>query len=95
MSQTTVTTTQDAPRIVTLDTGATVVVNSQESTSLEKIPIIDVARIFSDRLEDRQAVAEEVRNAARNIGFFYIVNHVCENQSFSNVNQLTVGRQGD
>jgi hypothetical protein len=75
MSQTT-TATQEMPRIVTLDTGAQYKVNSNQATTLEKIPVIDVARIFSDKVEDRQAVADEVRDAAKNIGFFYMVNHV-------------------
>jgi hypothetical protein len=78
MSQT-ATTTKEMPRIVTLDTGAQYRVNSNQATTLEKIPVIDIARIFSDKLEDRQAVAEEVRDAAKNIGFFYVVNHVSRN----------------
>lgn len=40
-----------------------------------EIPIIDVSSIFSSSLEDRQYVAQQVRNAATNTGFFYIKNH--------------------
>lgn len=32
--------------------------------------------MYSGKLEDRQAVARQVREAAHNIGFFYVVNHV-------------------
>ncbi|KAK2592640.1 hypothetical protein QQS21_009667 [Conoideocrella luteorostrata] len=38
-------------------------------------PVIDITRIFSSCLEDRQAVAREVHNAATSNGFFYISNH--------------------
>lgn len=61
---------------VTMMNGASFTYNSNVSTTLEKIPIIDAARIWSDKLEDRMAVAEEVRAASREIGFFYLVNHV-------------------
>ncbi|BDD62781.1 hypothetical protein MAP00_007742 [Monascus purpureus] len=36
---------------------------------------IRISRIYSDSLEDRQAVADEIRTAATTIGFFYIKNH--------------------
>ncbi|TWU78450.1 hypothetical protein ED733_008882 [Metarhizium rileyi] len=38
-------------------------------------PVIDISRIFSPSLVDRRAVASELRDAAMNIGFFYISNH--------------------
>ncbi|KAI5917423.1 2OG-Fe(II) oxygenase [Camillea tinctor] len=40
-----------------------------------EIPIIDIAGIFSTALSDRAKVATEIRDAATNIGFFYIKNH--------------------
>ena len=49
---------------------------SNISTNLEKIPVIDATKIWSQHLEDRQAAAEEIREASRTIGFFYLVNHV-------------------
>ncbi len=77
MSQTTtITEGQKGLRTVTLNTGSVYTFNSNESTTLEKIPIIDASRIWSEKLEDRQAVAEEIREASRNIGFFYLINHV-------------------
>ncbi|XXH04180.1 hypothetical protein Hte_010593 [Hypoxylon texense] len=76
MSQTTtITEGQTGVRTVTLNTGSVYTFNSNESTTLEKIPIIDASRIWSEKLEDRQAVAEEIREASRNIGFFYLINH--------------------
>ncbi|KAL6692296.1 hypothetical protein J3F84DRAFT_383569 [Trichoderma pleuroticola] len=40
-----------------------------------EIPIIDISPIFSPSLDERQAVAQQVRAAAQNMGFFYIKNH--------------------
>lgn len=40
-----------------------------------EVPLIDVSGIFSESLEDRQAVAQKVRDAATNNGFMYIQNH--------------------
>lgn len=64
------------PRTVTLHNGQVLKFESNISTNLEKIPVIDARRIWCDRLEDRQAVAEEIREASRSIGFFYLLNHV-------------------
>ncbi|PHH87698.1 hypothetical protein CDD83_8530 [Cordyceps sp. RAO-2017] len=43
--------------------------------SPSEIPIIDVSAIFSESLDERRAVAQQVRAAATNTGFFYIRNH--------------------
>ncbi|CAG9978010.1 unnamed protein product, partial [Clonostachys byssicola] len=76
MSQTIVDTRADTKvRIVKLQNGDVFSFNSNISTELEKIPVIDASRIWSDKLEDRKAVAEEIRDASRNIGFFYLINH--------------------
>lgn len=40
-----------------------------------EIPIINISGIFSPVLEDRKAVARQIRAAATNNGFFYIRNH--------------------
>ncbi|PTB63160.1 Clavaminate synthase-like protein [Trichoderma citrinoviride] len=40
-----------------------------------EIPVIDISPTFSDSLQDRKAVAQQVRAAAQNMGFFYIKNH--------------------
>lgn len=39
------------------------------------IPVIDVSRIFSTDVSDRQAVANQLREACINVGFFYVQNH--------------------
>lgn len=77
MSQTTVgTRSESTVRTVKLQNGDVFSFNSNISTESEKIPVIDASRVWSDKLEDRKAVAEEIRDASRNIGFFYLVNHV-------------------
>lgn len=76
MSQTATATASETPRKITVLNGTTYTFNSNISTTLEQIPIIDGAGIWSENLEDRKAVAEEIRTASREIGFFYLVNHV-------------------
>jgi isopenicillin N synthase-like dioxygenase len=39
------------------------------------IPVINIAGIFSVTLEDRQAVATEIRDACTRVGFFYVEGH--------------------
>jgi isopenicillin N synthase-like dioxygenase len=63
------------PRTITLHNGQVFSVNSNTASTLERIPIIDVSRIYSDDIRDRMNVAEEIREASKNIGFFYMVNH--------------------
>ena len=41
----------------------------------EEIPIIDLTPLYSSDLEDRKALAKEIRAAGLNTGFFYIKNH--------------------
>lgn len=40
-----------------------------------EIPIIDISSVFSTSLASRKTVAEQIRSAAMNTGFFYITNH--------------------
>lgn len=63
-------------KTVTLQNGKVFSFNSNESTDIDIIPIIDASKLWSDDLNDRQAVADEIRSASREIGFFYLVNHV-------------------
>lgn len=66
---------EEAPKTITLHNGQTFKFNSNVTSTLDHIPIIDVSRIYSDNLEDRKAVAEEIRTASKEIGFFYMINH--------------------
>ncbi|WP_404787638.1 isopenicillin N synthase family dioxygenase [Altericista sp. CCNU0014] len=43
--------------------------------AFSSIPIIDIGGLRSKDLGDRKAVAEQIRQASRNAGFFYIANH--------------------
>jgi isopenicillin N synthase-like dioxygenase len=47
----------------------------------EEIPVIDLTHLYSDKLEDRKALAKEIRAAAVNTGFFYIKNHGIEEEN--------------
>lgn len=67
---------QKAPASIRLHNGQTFQPTSNESESLEHIPIIDIAGVFSDDVQARKGVAETIRKAAHKIGFFYIINHV-------------------
>ncbi|KAI1070257.1 hypothetical protein LB507_010368 [Fusarium sp. FIESC RH6] len=69
------TTPTSTAKTVTLQNGNVFSFNSNQSTELDIIPVIDASRIWSDKLEDRQAVADEIRTASQEIGFFYLVNH--------------------
>ncbi|KAG9622888.1 putative gibberellin 3-beta hydroxylase, partial [Aureobasidium melanogenum] len=76
MSQTTIITeSKESLRTVRLHNGDTFTFTSNIATDLENIPVIDAARIWSDEIEDRKAVAEEIRIASHEIGFFYLINH--------------------
>ena len=76
MSTTTTLETPPQPALnLTLGNGQKIYFHSDDSIEADEIPVIDIRGIFSDRLEDRQAVAAQVREAAHRIGFFYIVNH--------------------
>lgn len=60
---------------LTLQNGQSIHYHSDISIDADEIPVIDISRIYSDNIEDRKAVAEQVREAAHRIGFFYITNH--------------------
>lgn len=50
-----------------------------------EVPVIDVSGMFSNKLSERQAVAEQVRKACTGMGFFYIVNHGIPESSVENL----------
>ncbi|KAK4963087.1 hypothetical protein LTR10_000715 [Elasticomyces elasticus] len=57
--------------ILTLPSGQTVTVQSEASLDVDEIPIIDVSAIWSDDIEAKKAIAEQIREACHRIGFFY------------------------
>jgi isopenicillin N synthase-like dioxygenase len=63
------------PLNLTLGNGQQIWFHSDESIEADEIPVIDIQGIFSDDIQKRIAVAEQIREAAHRIGFFYIVNH--------------------
>ncbi|KIW63091.1 hypothetical protein PV04_09968 [Phialophora macrospora] len=71
-----------APQQITLQNGMTITTLTNVSKETDQIPIIDFAGIYSPKLEDRQAVATQVREAASKIGFFYAINHGVDTSSF-------------
>ncbi|WP_051219294.1 isopenicillin N synthase family dioxygenase [Oceanobacter kriegii] len=43
--------------------------------AFQALPVINVAGLFSDSLDERQAVAGQLGQAAREVGFFYVTGH--------------------
>ncbi|EXJ69809.1 uncharacterized protein A1O5_06880 [Cladophialophora psammophila CBS 110553] len=75
MSQVATQIEENNPLVIKLQNGQTLHVESNEAIDANEIPIIDVAGIYSDKLADRQDIADKIREAAHRIGFFYVVNH--------------------
>jgi isopenicillin N synthase-like dioxygenase len=75
MSSTVTETVSQPPLNVTLQNGQKIFFHSDTSIEADEIPVIDISGIYNDDVADRKAVAEEIREAAHRIGFFYIVNH--------------------
>jgi hypothetical protein len=50
----------------------------------EEIPVIDLSPLYSSKLEDREALAAEIRASAVNTGFFYIKNHGIDEKIIAN-----------
>jgi hypothetical protein len=61
---------------ITLQNGQTFDVKSDAGKKIDSLPVIDVSGIYSENFEKRKAVAEQIRAAAHEIGFFYAINHV-------------------
>lgn len=51
--------------------------------SFSCIPVIDIGGLRSDLLEQRKAVATEIRKASHQVGFFYITNHGIPEQTIA------------
>ncbi|WP_084004534.1 isopenicillin N synthase family dioxygenase [Terasakiispira papahanaumokuakeensis] len=48
---------------------------SRPDRSFTALPIIDISGLQSEQLSDRQAVAQQLAEAARHVGFFYVSGH--------------------
>lgn len=44
-------------------------------TAFKELPVVDVSGLYSDDPDRRQAVAEDLGRAAREVGFFYVTGH--------------------
>lgn len=58
--------------------------------NFQSIPVVDIGRLWSDARSDRQAVADDITRAARDVGFFYISGH---NVSDASIAGLKVAAQ--
>ncbi|KAJ4482524.1 Clavaminate synthase-like protein [Lentinula aciculospora] len=52
-----------------------IIANRQSDSTFEEIPVIDFADASSSNPVRRMALAEKIRDACVNVGFFYITNH--------------------
>ena len=66
--------------MIRLTNGTSFTISSNTAKESHLVPTIDVRRMYSEDVVERQAVAEEIRRAAHDIGFFLVVNHGIENQ---------------
>lgn len=48
---------------------------SRRKATFSEIPMIDLAGLYSEKLENRRQVANKIANACENVGFFYVKNH--------------------
>ncbi|KAH8646173.1 hypothetical protein BX600DRAFT_519020 [Xylariales sp. PMI_506] len=77
----TTTMTVEAPRYEyyyrdnTLDNKREVLLGDRAVETFNEIPVVDIGRIYSEDLADRQAVANEISDICKKVGFMYIKNH--------------------
>ena len=50
----------------------------------DEIPVIDLSSLNSGKLQDRLALASEIKAASVNTGFFYVKNHGVPQQTIDN-----------
>lgn len=57
------------------------------ATAFKEIPVIDISGLYSDKLEDRQKVADELGRAAREVGFLHVKGHKVSDQAISGLQE--------
>ncbi|KAJ9142929.1 Oxoglutarate/iron-dependent oxygenase [Pleurostoma richardsiae] len=57
--------------------------------TFNEIPVVDVSRIFSENIEDRQAVANEIAEVCKKVGFMYIKGHGVSQELMNEVFDLS------
>jgi hypothetical protein len=50
--------------------------------TFDSIPAVDVSQIFSSDSEVRKSIAREVDRAAKDVGFFYLINSCVSSEKF-------------
>lgn len=51
-----------------------ILTGDEAKPSFDEIPSIDASQIFSDDFQERKKLAEQIGKAARDVGFFYLIN---------------------
>lgn len=51
-----------------------VLTGDKATKTFDSIPTVDVANIFSEDIEQRKAIAKELKKACEEVGFFYAIN---------------------
>ncbi|KAF2705569.1 Clavaminate synthase-like protein [Pleomassaria siparia CBS 279.74] len=73
----------------TWDNKRRVLVGADALDTFSAIPLVDVGRIFSENIEERKAVAEEIANVCKKVGFMYIRNHGISQELIDRVYNLS------
>ncbi|SEG31179.1 isopenicillin N synthase family dioxygenase [Marinobacterium lutimaris] len=59
----------------------------QETRAFQSIPLVNVSGLFSDSLDERKKVAEEMGKAAREVGFLYVTGHGIPKQKIAKLRE--------
>lgn len=51
-----------------------ILTGDEAKPTFDEIPTIDASRIFSADFQERKKLAEQIGKAARDVGFFYLIN---------------------
>lgn len=61
------------------------------SKTFTEIPVVDISGLYSDCIEDRLSVAEQMGKAARDVGFLYVVGHGVSANKIANLRNAAKG----